>query len=44
MVFAGSLVTAAERPLSQTAVTLPVLDEPGMADELIYVNFNQVDI
>jgi general secretion pathway protein D len=25
-------------------VTLPALSEPGMADELIYVNFDQVDI
>ena len=43
-VLAGSLVTAAERPPLRPAVTLPALDKPGMADELIYVNFNQVDI
>jgi len=29
---------------SETSVDLPVLDKPGMADELISVNFNQVDI
>ncbi len=36
--------TTAEQPSSETAVYLPVLDKPGMADELICVNFDQVDI
>jgi hypothetical protein len=36
--------TTAEQPSSETAVELPVLDKPGMADELISVNFDQVDI
>ncbi len=34
----------AEQSYSETPVNLPVLDEPGKADELIYVNFDQVDI
>ncbi len=29
---------------SETLVNLPLLDKPGMADELISVNFDQVDI
>jgi general secretion pathway protein D len=29
---------------SETSVNLPALDKPGMADELISVNFDQVDI
>jgi general secretion pathway protein D len=36
--------TTAEQPSSETTVNLPVLDKPGMADELICVNFDQVDI
>ncbi|NIT59840.1 MAG: type II secretion system secretin GspD [Aliifodinibius sp.] len=36
--------SAAEQPLSETDVKPPVLDKPGMADELICVNFDQVDI
>jgi len=36
--------TTAEQPPSETAVELPVLDKPGMADELICVNFDEVDI
>jgi len=36
--------TAAEQQSSEAAVNLPVLDKPGMADELICVNFDQVDI
>lgn len=36
--------TTAEQSSSETAVNLPVLDKPGMADELICVNFDQVDI
>ncbi len=36
--------TTAEQQSSETAVNLPVLDKPGMADELICVNFDQVDI
>ena len=35
---------ATEQLPSETAVNLPVLDKPGMADELISVNFNDVDI
>jgi len=42
--FADSDLTAAEQSVSETAVNLPILDKPGMADELISVNFNQVDI
>ncbi len=55
--FAGGDAVAAEQPHSETAVNLPVLDKPGMAegpqsqfmrignpDELISVNFDQVDI
>ena len=37
-------ITTAEQSSSETAVNLPVLDNPGMADELICVNFDQVDI
>jgi general secretion pathway protein D len=37
-------ITTAEQASSETAVNLPVLDKPGMADELICVNFDQVDI
>lgn len=37
-------ITTAEQPFSETAVNLPVLNKPGMADELISVNFDQVDI
>ncbi len=33
-----------EQSYSETPVNLPMLDEPGKADELIYVNFDQVDI
>ena len=44
VLLAGSVVKAGERPLSQAPLALPALDEPGMADELIYVNFDQVDI
>lgn len=36
--------TTAEQPSSETVVNLPVLDKPGMADELICINFDQVDI
>ena len=39
-----STVAGGEQPFSETTVNLPVLDKPGMADELIYVNFDQVDI
>ena len=39
-----STITTAEQASSETAVNLPVLDNPGMADELICVNFDQVDI
>lgn len=40
-------VTSAEQIMSQNSphlVNIPVLDKPGMADELISVNFEQVDI
>lgn len=37
-------IAGGEQPLSETTVNLPALDKPGMADELIYVNFDQVDI
>ncbi len=36
--------TEAEQPPSETDVKPPVLDKPDMADELICVNFDQVDI
>jgi general secretion pathway protein D len=36
--------TTAEQPSSGTPVNLPVLDKPGMADELISMNFDQMDI
>jgi len=39
-----NIITTAEQLSSETAVHLPVLDKPGMADELICVNFDQVDI
>ncbi len=39
-----STIPVAEQSYSETPVNLPVLDEPGKADELIYVNFDQVDI
>jgi general secretion pathway protein D len=35
---------AAEPASSHTPVNIPVLNEPGMADELISINFDQVDI
>lgn len=44
MNFSASTVAGGEQPFSETTVNLPVLDKPGMADELIYVNFDQVDI
>jgi len=43
MNFAVNTASGGEQPFSET-VNLPVLDKPGMADELIYVNFDQVDI
>ena len=36
--------TTADQPSSETVVDLPILDKPGMVDELISVNFDQVDI
>jgi len=42
--FAGSSAVATEQSDSEVIVNLPVLDKPGMADELISVNFDQVDI
>ncbi len=36
--------TYAEQLSSDTQVNMPALNKPGMADELISVNFNQVDI
>jgi len=44
MIFAIGTTFGGEQPFSETAVNLPVLNKPGMADELIYVNFDQVDI
>jgi general secretion pathway protein D len=41
---AVGLATPAESVPSRAPVPLPALEEPGMADELIYVNFDQVDI
>jgi len=40
----GSTTTTAEQLSLETTVNLPALDKPGMADELICVNFDQVDI
>jgi general secretion pathway protein D len=40
----GKIITTKEQPSSETAVKLPALDKPGMADELICVNFDEVDI
>jgi general secretion pathway protein D len=37
-------VAALEQASGQAGVGMPALDEPGMADELISVNFDQVDI
>ncbi len=42
--FADNTIAAKEQQFTETAVNLPKLDKPGMADELIYVNFDQVDI
>jgi len=42
--FSVSTAAGGEQPFSDTTVNLPVLDKPGMADEEIYVNFDQVDI
>ena len=42
--FANSPAIATEQSNSEVIVNLPVLDKPGMADELISVNFDQVDI
>ncbi|MHC4594449.1 MAG: type II secretion system secretin GspD [Planctomycetota bacterium] len=39
-----STIPIAEQSYSETLVNLPLLNEPGKADELIYVNFDQVDI
>ena len=41
---ATNSLIAGEQPVSDGAVNLPALAEAGMADELIYVNFDQVDI
>jgi len=41
---AVGLATPAESVPSRAPVPLPALEEPGMADEMIYVNFDQVDI
>jgi len=42
----GSNIAAAQPAggASETNVNLPALDKPGMADELVSVNFDQVDI
>jgi len=37
-------VTAVEQPASVGGVSMPLLDEPGIADEQISVNFDGVDI
>jgi len=39
-----AIITTTEEKSSESAVSLPVLDNPGMTDELICVNFDQVDI
>jgi general secretion pathway protein D len=44
IIFAGRMMAAGEEPFSETQVNLPALDNPEMADELVYVNFDQVDI
>jgi general secretion pathway protein D len=40
----ANAATAEEQMPSDETVELPALDKPGMADELISVNFDQVDI
>ena len=39
-----AITTKAEEASSESDVGLPVLDKPGMSDELICVNFDEVDI
>jgi len=39
-----AITTTTEDASSESAVSLPVLDKPGMSDELICVNFDAVDI
>ena len=39
-----AITTTTEDASSESAVSLPVLDKPGMSDELICVNFDEVDI
>ncbi|OHB77669.1 MAG: type II secretion system protein GspD [Planctomycetes bacterium RBG_16_55_9] len=40
----GKTLAGGEEPLAASSVNLPALDSPSMADELVYVNFDQVDI
>jgi len=42
--FADRAIATGEEVLSETTVNLPPLDSSEMADELVYVNFDQVDI
>ena len=42
--FTASIILAEEQPFSETEIDLPTLNNPGMEDELVYVNFDQVDI
>jgi len=44
LTIAGGSVTAADSTFSQPPVRIPALEKPGMADEEIYVNFDEVDI
>jgi general secretion pathway protein D len=39
-----AITTKAEDASSESDVSLPVLDKPGMSDEMICVNFDEVDI
>ncbi len=41
---AGRTMVAGEEPFSAAEAELPPLDSLGMAEELVYVNFDQVDI
>ena len=44
LLLAAGLAASAEGAPARAPVPLPALQEPGMADEMIYVNFDQVDI
>lgn len=41
---AGASIMAPQQLSAETSLNLPALEKPGMADELVSVNFDQVDI